>query len=335
MMRTIVGTVLALSTLLAGVAQAQTEQVFYYHTDAIGSVRMITDETGQVVARYDYRPFGDPCGSACGAPSTPDKRQFVGKERDQETGFDYFGARYYASQAGRFTSPDPVSFQMEMLTDPQRFAPYAYARNNPLRYIDPKGEAIELLGDEEERRKALAALRSGVGQQAGTYLYETQRDKNGKYYVGIYSGGPDGQGPAFSNLNPVAAALSAVIQSKSVVTLGLVSNMTTLTDDQGSQITIGSISSGNSPGVTSFFNSGRLGVFILDPSTNPGVVPANMMNPSTRPGSVDQGILALHELGHAGSLMGVLPGGAIKAALDLENAVRRARNPSAPIRVVH
>ena len=77
------------------------------------------------------------------------------------------------------------------------------------------------------------------------------------------------------------------------------------------------------------------GVFILDPSTNPGLLPGGMMNPNTRPGNVDQGILALHEFGHAGSMIGVLPGGVIQAALDLENAVRTSRDPSAPIRVVY
>ena len=136
MMRTVIGTVLALSTLVPGVAQAQTEQVFYYHTDAIGSVRMITDGTGQVVARYDYLPFGEPCGSLCGTTSAPDKRQFAGKERDQETGFDYFGARHYAYQSGRFTVVDPV---MGDPTNPQTWNRYVYALNNPLRYVDPAG----------------------------------------------------------------------------------------------------------------------------------------------------------------------------------------------------
>jgi RHS repeat-associated protein len=136
MMRTIIGTVLALLTFVPPAAQAQTEQVFYYHTDAIGSVRMITDETGQVVARYDYRPFGDPCGSLCGTPSPPDKRQFVGKERDQETGFDYFGPRYYTNGTGRFTTVDPAAGH---LSNPQTFNRYAYAGNNPLRFTDPTG----------------------------------------------------------------------------------------------------------------------------------------------------------------------------------------------------
>ena len=74
------------------VAQAQAQDtVIYYHTDAIGSVRMITDANGQVIARYDYLPFGEPWAP----PSDADVRQFAGKERDAETGLDYFGARYY------------------------------------------------------------------------------------------------------------------------------------------------------------------------------------------------------------------------------------------------
>ena len=52
------------------------------------------------VARYDYLPFGELCSqSLCGnPPSTAITRQFAGKERDADTGLDYFGARYYASQ---------------------------------------------------------------------------------------------------------------------------------------------------------------------------------------------------------------------------------------------
>jgi RHS repeat-associated protein len=107
-------------------------------TDAIGSVRMITDSTGQVVARYDYRPFGDPCGSLCGTPSAPDKRQFAGKERDQEIGLDYVGARYYASQIGRFTTVDPGHAGFDVV-NPQSWNGYSYALNNPLRFVDPLG----------------------------------------------------------------------------------------------------------------------------------------------------------------------------------------------------
>lgn len=99
---------LALALLLApATAQAHTEEVMYYHTDAIGSVRMTTDATGAVVARYDYAPFGEEWPQQPPTPN-PDVRQYVGKERDAETGLDYFGARYYTSGHGRFTTVDPV-----------------------------------------------------------------------------------------------------------------------------------------------------------------------------------------------------------------------------------
>ncbi len=101
----------------------------------------------------------------------------------------------------------------------------------------------ELLGDEDERKKALAALRNGVGE-AGSYLYEnkvTTTDKEGnevtKYYVGIYSNGPDANGPAFEKVNTAAASLGNIINSQPVVTFGLVSNGTTLTNDFGQQRT--------------------------------------------------------------------------------------------------
>ena len=63
---------------------------------------------------------------------------FTGKERDAETGLDYFGARYMSSPQGRFTSPDPL-LNSGRLDDPQSWNRYAYAGNNPLRYIDPTG----------------------------------------------------------------------------------------------------------------------------------------------------------------------------------------------------
>jgi len=58
-------------------------------------------------------------------------------------------ARYYASTQGRFTSTDPLYFQMMMAIDPQRFNLYSYARNNPLKFIDPSGEKLYLRGNED------------------------------------------------------------------------------------------------------------------------------------------------------------------------------------------
>jgi len=74
------------------------------------------------------------------------KPRFTGKERDAESGNDYFGARYYASSMGSFMSPDPLMATPERLLDPQEWNMYAYARNNPLSITDPTGLDIWLQG---------------------------------------------------------------------------------------------------------------------------------------------------------------------------------------------
>ncbi|MBS1828992.1 MAG: RHS repeat-associated core domain-containing protein, partial [Acidobacteria bacterium] len=62
----------------------------------------------------------------------------TGKERDAETGLDYFGARYMSATQGRFTSVDPT-LESAKPTNPQSWNRYTYALNNPLRYTDPDG----------------------------------------------------------------------------------------------------------------------------------------------------------------------------------------------------
>ena len=72
--------------------------------------------------------------------------QFTGKERDAETGLDYFGARYFSSAQGRFTSPDwsatPQPIPYADLKDPQSLNLYSYVRNNPLAKADADGHCF-------------------------------------------------------------------------------------------------------------------------------------------------------------------------------------------------
>ena len=78
----------------------------------------------------------------------------------------YFGARYYGSKIGRFTTVDPVYTWRENLVDPQRWNRYAYARNNPLRYVDPDGRVLVLAGTQSARTLATSIANGGLfGQQ--------------------------------------------------------------------------------------------------------------------------------------------------------------------------
>jgi len=109
-------------------------------------VRMLTDGSGNVVARQDYLPFGEeiPAGyagrssSLLFGASDGVEQKFTGQIRDSETGMDFFPARYYASALGRFMSPDPANAGADP-TDPQSWNAYAYVRNNPLALVDPMG----------------------------------------------------------------------------------------------------------------------------------------------------------------------------------------------------
>ncbi len=116
--------------------------------DHLGTPRAISDASG-AVSRHDYKPFGEEIGEADNRTAalgygTADgvRQKFTSKERDSESGLDYFGARYFASGHGRFTSPDPVLMRDARLVDPQRINLYAHTRNSPLRYVDPSGEDI-------------------------------------------------------------------------------------------------------------------------------------------------------------------------------------------------
>ena len=128
----------ALGGLASGQSPAPRVVVEYYHVDALGSVRAITNAQGQVVREADYEPFGEEVHRR--PTRTPNTRRFTGKERDAETGLDYFGARYYRADVGRFTTVDPAMTIKENLLDPQRWNRYAYVRNNPLRYTIRMGE---------------------------------------------------------------------------------------------------------------------------------------------------------------------------------------------------
>jgi RHS repeat-associated protein len=74
--------------------------------------------------------------------------KFAGKERDSESGLDYFGARYNSSSLGRFMSPDPEnSSGYDNPTDPQGWNAYSYVRNNPLNLTDPDGRDYKVCVD--------------------------------------------------------------------------------------------------------------------------------------------------------------------------------------------
>lgn len=113
-------------------------------TGALGTPRVIAGPHG-TISLHDYMPFREELFTTNRTPALKYgvldniSQTFTGKERDAETGLDYFGARYFSGAQGRFTSPDPKMFPHD-ITDPQSWNKYGYTRNNPLRFTDPNGE---------------------------------------------------------------------------------------------------------------------------------------------------------------------------------------------------
>jgi RHS repeat-associated protein len=107
----------------------------FYEGDQVGSAILLTNSGGWPIYTDVFYPFG----AEATAPLDPNHYKFTGKERDAESGLDYFGARYYASSMGRFMSPDPLGPWVANAADPQSWNMYAYARNNPLVNTDPTG----------------------------------------------------------------------------------------------------------------------------------------------------------------------------------------------------
>ena len=113
---------------------------YYYLKDHLGSVRAVIDEDKKVITAQDYDAWGYYLENRMYEPYTT-KNKFTGKERDRETSYDYFGARYYDSRVGRWGATDPL-FEKHI-----QWTPYNYVLGNPLKLIDPDGrQAIVIFG---------------------------------------------------------------------------------------------------------------------------------------------------------------------------------------------
>lgn len=111
--------------------------IYYTHTNHLGSSSWITDFGGHPIQYLHYLPYGQLLANQ--TPYGYDERyKFTGKERDAETGYDFFGARYYWSLLKHWTKVDPL------VDDYPWISPYAYGLWNPIKYIDPDGRKCTL-----------------------------------------------------------------------------------------------------------------------------------------------------------------------------------------------
>ena len=158
----------------------------YFLKDHLGSIRaVVNQETGQVVEKYDYYPFGKQHGDYHTGYIHP--YRYNGKELDNAMGIDwlYYGARMMEPEWGRFTTPDPLAEKYYSIS------PYAYCAGDPINKIDPDGREIVISGNRQQRHEVLKYMQSltndklGVRADGQVIIMSTNtRNKNRNLAVG-------------------------------------------------------------------------------------------------------------------------------------------------------
>lgn len=167
----------------------------FFHSDHLGGTNAVTDATGSLVERTKYYPFGEV------REGGSEKYSYTGKEKDKQTDWYYYEARYYNPQFKHFTQADTVEPNIYV---PQDLNHYAYTRNNPLKYNDPSGHSVreffrnswawakqivkkEFIGNEEQRIKEQEPLArdvfngsKSIAQQPGAVEF-SQQDMNNSF----------------------------------------------------------------------------------------------------------------------------------------------------------
>lgn len=177
--------------------------VHYYFSDHLGSADVITNATGTIVEREDdFYPFG--AERVITDTGIGDNYKFTGKERDPETGCDYFGARYYCNPIGRFITADwaasPTAVPYANFGNPQSLNLYSYVKNNPTTFGDPDGHC-----------ETTCQILKGVAIGATKFLWNTSIP--GMAVNGMRQGYHD------FKVGPAAAHAEHVAQGKALLTV--------------------------------------------------------------------------------------------------------------------
>ena len=115
------------------IAIASGSSRLFLHPGHLGSIEVVTNETGQIYRNFSYEAYGtERQGSV--DPDTP--LQYVGQYYLPELGLYYMRQRFYDPVSGRFLTPDVIEASPDV---PLSYNPYLYAANNPTRFIDPLG----------------------------------------------------------------------------------------------------------------------------------------------------------------------------------------------------
>jgi RHS repeat-associated protein len=130
------------NSMLDDINHGQEKEVYFYHSDHLGSASWITDFEGIAVQHLQYMPYGEPYVNQR-ISGYSERFTFTGKEKDEETGYGYFGARYMDHELmTMWLSVDPMADKYPSIS------PYAYCAWNPIKLVDPDGRDVWPTSDE-------------------------------------------------------------------------------------------------------------------------------------------------------------------------------------------
>ena len=160
--------------------QNATSTLYFYHPDHLGSSSWITTTNGTVKQHLHYLPWGETYVDQKSNRFDGVRYTFSAKEKDTETGYSYFGARYYSSDLSVWLSVDPMSDKYAYQSG------YVYCGNNPIKIIDPNGmwewdASGNLVAQSKDNSYTLAAFLGTSPQNAMTILSRSgvTADNNG------------------------------------------------------------------------------------------------------------------------------------------------------------
>jgi RHS repeat-associated protein len=204
----------------------------YQYDNHLGSACLELDATGAVISYEEYHPFGTTSYRA-GRSETEvslKRYKYCGKEKDEETGLYYYGARYYASWLCRFVSVDPLKDKYPNIS------PYAYCANNPIKYIDPFGESFEITETTNEDGKKVVNINFTAYLENKSSMKMSEKEMQGyvdrmtgaikEYYSGIKT---DADGNEFH----VNVTSDIVFQKKETTSIDVFSRHAIFIVDEG------------------------------------------------------------------------------------------------------
>ncbi len=220
----------------------------YYIKDHLGNNRIVVDQYNNQIQSSQYYPFGMTMAESTGQEKQPYK--YNGKEMDKKHGLDWYdySARHLAMDIPRFTTVDPMAEKYYSIS------PYVYVANNPMKYIDLRGDSISVA--EEYRELFYVGLASAFGNHAKDFDYT----ESGML---VYKGTTEGMS---KDQKKLLKGMSSVM-NETIITNVVYGETTEITLSDGSTSTVAASQGGGALAVLASENEGiTQNTLLIDPS---------------------------------------------------------------------